>query len=168
MIRWLKYRALLLRRSHPPASGGWLARCLHSDLVQWNRSSVTRGTATGMFWAFIPIPFQMIPAILFCWLLRGNLAVAIVIVWLSNPLTLAPIIYLEYRIGELILAGIAAAEVPGGGEGALALFAGGLKLVMVGALFLAIAMMLVGYVAVQIAFALSERRRARRRARRPA
>ncbi|MBF2735611.1 MAG: DUF2062 domain-containing protein [Betaproteobacteria bacterium AqS2] len=165
MIRWLKYRSLLLRRSHPPTGGSWLARFLHSDLVHWNRSSVTRGTATGMFWAFIPIPFQMIPAILFCWLLRGNLAVAIIIVWISNPLTLAPIIYLEYRLGELILAG---AEVPAAAEGTLALFAGGLKYVMVGALFVSIAMMLAGYVAVQIAFTLSERRRARRRAKQQA
>ena len=56
-----------------------------------------------MFWAFLPIPFQMFPAALFCFFARGNLPLALVAVWISNPLTYAPIFYFEYQFGAFLL-----------------------------------------------------------------
>ena len=68
-----------------------------------NRQSVSRGVAIGMFWAFIPIPFQMVPATFFAILFRGNLLVSVALVWITNPVTMPPIFYFSYRLGRLIL-----------------------------------------------------------------
>lgn len=162
MIRWLKYHSLQMRRLHPPSGKTLLARFLHSELVQWNRSTATRGTAIGMFLAFVPMPFQMLPAFLFCWLLRGNLAIAIFLVWVSNPITLPPIIYLEYRIGEFFYANFVSVEQAVATGSIWMNIAGGLKYVLIGSLFLSSFMMIVGYVAMQLAFSLSDQRRRRR------
>ena len=85
MIRWIKLRTILLRRSYGGDRKSLVGRLLDSDLVHWNRGTASRGAAVGMFWAFTPIPFQMFPATLFCLLVRGNLPLAILCVWISNP-----------------------------------------------------------------------------------
>lgn len=72
-------------------------------LWQLNRQSVSKGFAVGIFWAFIPMPFQMLPATLFAILFRANLLVSIALVWITNPITMAPIFYFTYRLGQLIL-----------------------------------------------------------------
>ena len=66
--------------------------------------TVSRGMAVGMFWGFAPMPFQMVPATFFCWIMRANLPAALACVWISNPLTYAPIFYVEYRIGTMLFA----------------------------------------------------------------
>ena len=68
-----------------------------------NRRSVARGMAIGMFWTFMPIPLQIIPSTLCAIVLRGNLLVAFICIWISNPITMAPIFYFTYRLGQLIL-----------------------------------------------------------------
>lgn len=83
----------------------WLRRIAHSHLFSFDRHPVCRGFAIGMFWAFIPMPFQMLPALLFCWLGFANLPIAIACVWISNPFTYLPIFYVEYQIGMLLQTG---------------------------------------------------------------
>ena len=80
---------------------GWLHRVTHTDLFSFTQPALSRGLAIGLFWACIPIPFQMVPALLFCWLGFANLPIAILCVWISNPFTYVPIFYLEYNIGLL-------------------------------------------------------------------
>lgn len=85
----------VLRRAK---EGGALWR---TDLVfPTAREAVCRGLAVGMFWGCMPMPFQMVPALLCCLLLRANMVLALVCVWLSNPFTYLPIFYVEYLIGE--------------------------------------------------------------------
>jgi len=68
-----------------------------------NRRSVTRGIAVGLFWGFIPMPMQMLAVILTTPLLRFNVPIAISMVWLSNPVTMPPMYYMEYLTGNFIL-----------------------------------------------------------------
>ena len=82
----------------------FLGRALHDpNLFHLNRRSASGAMAVGLFWAFIPMPFQMAPAALCALLLRVNLPISIALVWLTNPLTMGPIFYMCYKVGALLL-----------------------------------------------------------------
>jgi len=51
----------------------------------------------------IPLPSQMIAAAITAIIFRANLPLSVALVWISNPLTMAPIFYFNYVIGTLIL-----------------------------------------------------------------
>ena len=82
----------------------WLKPFLHKYLFSLEPYPLSRGLAIGLFWAFIPMPLQMLPATLFCLISYANLPVAILAVWISNPLTYVPIFYAEYWIGYFLFA----------------------------------------------------------------
>jgi uncharacterized protein (DUF2062 family) len=68
-----------------------------------NRKSFSGAIAVGVFFAFMPIPIQMLLAVIAAVLFRFNILVAASTVWISNPLTFAPMFYFCYRIGAAIL-----------------------------------------------------------------
>jgi len=68
-----------------------------------NRRAVTKGLLVGLFWGFIPMPFQMLGVILTTPLMRFNVIIGLATVWLSNPVTYPPLWYLEYKTGNFIL-----------------------------------------------------------------
>ena len=68
-----------------------------------NRRSASRAALIGLFFAFAPIPLQMVFAAIFCIYLRANLPLTLVFVWITNPITVAPIFYATYKIGAFIL-----------------------------------------------------------------
>ncbi len=68
-----------------------------------NRNSVSGGVAVGLFMAFVPIPFQMLPAAMIAIVFRFNLPIAVALVWISNPFTIGPITYFLYKLGSLLL-----------------------------------------------------------------
>ncbi len=68
-----------------------------------NRRMVTRGVAVGLFWGFIPMPMQMLAVMATTPFLRFNVPIAISMVWLSNPITMPPMYYVEYLTGNFIL-----------------------------------------------------------------
>jgi len=68
-----------------------------------NRKMITRGVFIGLFWAFIPMPMQMLAVIAVTPFVRFNVPVAIAMVWLSNPFTMPFMYYVEYLTGNLIL-----------------------------------------------------------------
>lgn len=78
-------------------------RILDPNVWHLNRRSISGGIAIGLFMAWIPMPFQMVPTALLSILLRVNLPIAIVAVWVSNPLTWAPMYWFAYRLGILLL-----------------------------------------------------------------
>lgn len=51
----------------------------------------------------IPIPSQMLFAAICAILFRANLPLSVVLVWISNPLTMGPIFYFNYVVGTYIL-----------------------------------------------------------------
>lgn len=81
-----------------------LGKRIH-DAPIWhlNRRSASRAVMIGLFFAFMPIPFQMLPAAIVCIFARANLPLALVCVWITNPLTIAPIFYITYKLGALLL-----------------------------------------------------------------
>jgi len=77
---------------------------LHApQLWHLNRGSVSRAFAIGLFWAMVPMPLQTIPAAASALWWRANLALAVGLTWISNPVTLAPLMYAGYRLGRWAL-----------------------------------------------------------------
>ncbi len=68
-----------------------------------NRRTVAMAFAIGLFFAFIPLPFQMVMAAAGAVWFHGNLPVAVGLVWLTNPITMPPIFYGTYKIGAWVL-----------------------------------------------------------------
>lgn len=68
-----------------------------------NRKSITRGISVGIFWAFIPMPMQMMAVVLTTPLFRFNVPIAITMVWFSNPVTMPFMYYMEYLTGTFFL-----------------------------------------------------------------
>jgi len=73
------------------------------DLWAFNRQSVAKGVAIGLFCAFLPMPFEMVPAIFLAILMGGNMPFAIAGVWLSNPVTWVPLYTPCYLLGAKIM-----------------------------------------------------------------
>ena len=77
---------------------------LQPNLWHINKKSVSRGFAIGAFCAFIPIPgVQMILAAFLSITFAGNLPLSVVLTWISNPFTYAPIIYIAIKVGEIFI-----------------------------------------------------------------
>ena len=68
-----------------------------------NRKSVTRGLLIGLFWGFIPMPMQMLAVLAMTPFIKFNVPIAFSMVWLSNPLTMPLMYYMEYKTGNLLL-----------------------------------------------------------------
>lgn len=75
----------------------------HPDLWSFNRQSVAKGVAIGLFCAFLPMPFEMVAATFMAAMLRGNLPLAFAGVWISNPFTWVPLYTPCYLLGAKIL-----------------------------------------------------------------
>ena len=73
------------------------------NLLHLNRHSVSRAMAIGLFWAMIPMPMQMLAAALCAVPARANLPIAVGLVWLTNPLTMTPVFYCNYKVGAWLL-----------------------------------------------------------------
>lgn len=76
----------------------------NANLWHLNRHSVAKAFAIGLFFAFIPVPFQMVLAAGAAILFHANLPLSIALVWLTNPLTMPVIFYACYLVGTLVLA----------------------------------------------------------------
>ncbi|MDO6447063.1 DUF2062 domain-containing protein [Colwellia sp. 1_MG-2023] len=77
---------------------------LHNgNLWHLNRRSVAKAFAVGLFFAFIPVPFQMVLSAGIAIIVHANLPLSIAIVWITNPLTMPAIFYFCYLVGTWIL-----------------------------------------------------------------
>lgn len=68
-----------------------------------NRRSIALGMAVGAFCGALPVPIQMWLAATGAILLRVNLPAAMLATFWSNPLTMPPIFYMNYRVGAWLL-----------------------------------------------------------------
>ncbi len=75
------------------------------NLWRLNKKSVSRAVFIGIFCAFLPIPLQMLLAAVLAILFTANLPLSVVIVWISNPFTFAPLFYACYQTGVFLLGG---------------------------------------------------------------
>ena len=73
------------------------------NLWHLNRRSVSLAVAVGLFMAFMPLPVQMLMAAATAIVVRCNLPVAVAVVWVSNPITVAPLFFAAYKVGAWLL-----------------------------------------------------------------
>ena len=83
---------------------------LKPELWHLHRRSVGGAFFIGLFCAFLPIPTQMLVAGLLAVLARCNVPISIALVWISNPLTFAPMFFFAYKLGAWLL-GVETQEV---------------------------------------------------------
>lgn len=74
-----------------------------ANLWHLNRRSARGAFAVGLFFAFIPVPFQMVLAAAIAIPIRVNLPISVAVVWITNPLTMPPIFYGSYLVGTFAL-----------------------------------------------------------------
>src|SRR5690348_18499421 len=87
---------------HIARLGPWIQ---HPNLWHLHRRSVAGGVAVGLFTGLIPgsNPVQFTAAALLAVAGRVNLPVAVLVTLYSNPLTIVPLYYLAFKLGELAL-----------------------------------------------------------------
>ena len=73
------------------------------NLWHLNRHSVAAAVAVGLFTAFMPVPVQLLLAAAGAVALGCNLPVSVVVVWISNPITMPPIFFAAYKFGAWLL-----------------------------------------------------------------
>ena len=73
------------------------------ELLSVNRKMISRAMLVGLFIAMIPMPLQMLAVILIAPFFRFNVPLAISLVWITNPLTMPFIYYIEYITGNFLL-----------------------------------------------------------------
>lgn len=88
--------------------GTWLHRRLGDrlfapELWQPDRQRFAAGTAVGAFFAMMPVPFQMPAAALIAYVTRVNIPAAVAFTWITNPLTAAFFLYIQYKMGVFCL-----------------------------------------------------------------
>jgi len=75
------------------------------NLWHFNRHSVAKAFAVGLFCAWIPLPMQMVFAAVGAIYFRSNIPLSVALVWLTNPVTMPPLFYFAYRVGLLFTDG---------------------------------------------------------------
>ena len=73
------------------------------EYLSTNRRMISRAVLIGLFIAFIPMPMQMAAVLLFVPFVKFNVPVALAMCWLSNPITMPPMYYMEYLTGSFLL-----------------------------------------------------------------
>ncbi|MCH9663498.1 MAG: DUF2062 domain-containing protein [Gammaproteobacteria bacterium] len=130
-------------------------------LWAFRRHSVSLGAAWGMFCCYLPIPFQMIVATIGCLMWHINLPVAMVCVWITNPITIPFMLYFAYIVGDILIpseASLAFADIENAGgvndlvHAVSDLFGDLLPQLLIGCFVLGSVLALIGYVSVQAAW----------------
>ncbi len=103
-----KFFTRLSRRFHRNTEHPWYLKpfdflLTHPVYFSAGRRSVSGGVALGVFIGLLPVLGQTPLAIFGALLLRVNLPLAAVAVWISNPITFVPIFYFAYRLGAMLL-----------------------------------------------------------------
>jgi len=86
-----KLRAFIKKSKIPP------------EYLSPSRKMIARGVLIGLFIAFIPMPMQMAAVLLFVPFVKFNVPVGLAMCWLSNPITMPPMYYMEYLTGSFFL-----------------------------------------------------------------
>ena len=75
----------------------------NADLWHFNRHSIAKAFAVGLFCAWVPIPFQMVLAAGIAILFSANLPMSAALVWITNPFTMPPMFYAAYKVGAVVM-----------------------------------------------------------------
>ncbi|ANB01076.1 DUF2062 domain-containing protein [Ectothiorhodospira sp. BSL-9] len=130
------------------------------NLWHLNRRSAAGAFGVGLFVAFLPIPAQMLVAAAVAVMVRVNLPISVLLVWITNPLTMAPIFLTAYTMGRYLMG------EPARGfsfELSLSWFTGELLLIwqplLLGSLLMSTMAALAGYISIRLLWRLHILRR---------
>ena len=73
------------------------------EIWSLSRKKVVAGVLIGIFVACLPMPLQMILASSLAIFFNANLPISFALIFISNPITMPPLFYLEYQIGNLLI-----------------------------------------------------------------
>ncbi len=73
------------------------------ELWRLSRKKVITGVFIGIFVAALPMPLQMVLTATLAIIFSANLPISFVLIFISNPLTMPPLFFLEYKIGNFFL-----------------------------------------------------------------
>ena len=73
------------------------------DLWHLNRKTVGYAFLNGIFWACMPMPFQMVGAAISALIVRCNVPISVGLCWLTNPITMPPYFAVAYALGAWVL-----------------------------------------------------------------
>jgi uncharacterized protein (DUF2062 family) len=73
------------------------------ELWKWNKKSIAKGFAVGLFCAFLPVPIHMLLAGILAVTFSANILLSLLVVWVNNPITFVPIFYFTYKLGASII-----------------------------------------------------------------
>jgi len=164
-----RFFSLLSKRFRPKQDSPWYLKpfeflLTHPVYFSAGRRAVSGGIALGVFIGLLPVPGQTALAIFGALMLRVNLPLAAVSVWISNPITFVPIFYFAYRIGAALL-NIPPETIPA--EPSIAWLSEEIALrwrpLAYGSLLMAISIASVSYLAVSTAWHILTVQRYRRR-----
>ena len=83
---------------------GWLNKHLTDpELWKWNKKSIAKGLAIGLFCAFLPVPIHILLAGILAVTFSANILLSLLVVWVNNPITIVPIFYFTYKLGASII-----------------------------------------------------------------
>ena len=83
---------------------GWLNKHLHAPyLWKWNKRTISKAFAIGLFCAFMPIPLHTLLAAVLAVIFSSNILLSMALVWVNNPITMVPIYYSTYKLGSYII-----------------------------------------------------------------
>lgn len=68
-----------------------------------NKKMIARAAFIGIFIAMIPMPAQMLAVFAFTFVAKFNFPLAIAMCWITNPVTMPFIYYIEYMTGQFLL-----------------------------------------------------------------
>jgi uncharacterized protein len=92
----------------------WLRKILR---IHGSPHAIAVGTSIGVFVSMLPLyGFQMIIGLALATVARVNKLAAVVPAWITNPLTIPPILYCQYHLGRLLV-GELGDDAPGVWEG---------------------------------------------------
>ena len=83
---------------------GWLNKHLTDpELWKWNKKTIAKAVAIGLFCAFLPMPVHTLLAAILAVVFSANILLSMFMVWVNNPITMVPIYYFTYKLGASII-----------------------------------------------------------------
>lgn len=101
MIQWIKKKIEIYSSKNIEGKPSFFrSTTIPAYLFHFNRKSVAKGVAIGLFINFLPVPLQPAWALALAIFFHANIPIAVSLTWINNPFTFIPINLFIYTIGS--------------------------------------------------------------------